>query len=427
MSFLFLVACILAMLGFIAMLMSASLPRESKQRRPIGLGGLIGLFVFGGLAITLAVTQSGVRNSLSFGSMVVGFVVVFVATLIVTIIIASPSLRRYIITRLFLTIPMVLILVTLVFFVLRILPGDPISSKLGGRITEEQAANLRSQLGLDKPIGEQYLLYLGGIAHMDFGFSMTEGQRPILDELGERLPATLELTLPAFFLTLLLGILPGALAAKRHRKFIDYFLRLLSIVTYSIPVFWLGLMLQLLFSIRLGWTPIDHRIDPILQTTFQPHTQLYLLDTLLDGNIPAFLSVVHHLILPVAALGIILSGVFVRITRANMLETLQQDFVTAARARGVPESTVVYRHSLRNAFIPVLTLIGLQFAILLAGAVLTETTFSWPGMGQYLVERISARDYTAVQGAVTLFAMFVAFTSLAVDVIYGFVDPRIRY
>lgn len=428
MNTIFLIACLLTGVSLLALLLvMLSVPRHSAQRRTFFAISAAGIVIFGAAAIAITISQPTVRDAITFGRLTLALLILFAAALLVIMAASSASLRSYILTRLLLTLPMVLILVTLVFFVLRVLPGDPVTSKLAGRISEAQKQSLLDQLGLNQPITTQYLDYLGKIARLDFGVSLVEGRRPILDELAERLPATIELTLPAFVLTLLIGILPGALAAHKHRTPIDHALRLTSIVTYAIPVFWLGLMMQLVFSIKLGWTPIDHRIDPIIQTTFRAHTNLYLLDTLMEGNLPAFFSAIHHLILPVTALAIILSGVFVRLTRVNMIETMQQDFVMAARARGVPERTIIYRHTLRNAFIPTLTLIGLQFAILLAGAVLTETTFSWPGMGLYLVERISARDYTAVQGAVTVFALFVAFTSLAVDVIYGFVDPRIRY
>jgi len=428
MNIIFLIACLLTGISLLALLLiTLSVPRHSPRRRVfIGIS-VAGIVIFGAASILITITQPAVRDAITFGRLTLDLLILFAAALMVIMAASSASLRSYILTRLLLTLPMVLILVTLVFFVLRVLPGDPVSSKLAGRISEAQKQSLLEQLGLNQPIATQYFDYLAKIARLDFGVSLVEGRRPILDELAERLPATIELTLPAFALTLLIGILPGAFAAHKHRTPVDHALRLTSIVTYAIPVFWLGLMMQLVFSIKLGWTPIDHRIDPIIQTTFKSHTNLYLLDTLMEGNLPAFLSAIHHLILPVTALAIILSGVFVRLTRVNMIETMQQDFVMAARARGVPERTIIYRHTLRNAFIPTLTLIGLQFAILLAGAVLTETTFSWPGMGLYLVERISARDYTAVQGAVTVFALFVAFTSLAVDVIYGFIDPRIRY
>ncbi len=362
---------------------------------------------------------------------VIGLLVIVLGYVMIS---GSTSMRNYVITRLLLTLPMILILLTLIFVVLRVLPGDPVSSQLGPRGSQQLKDELRAQLGLDQPIYIQFITYLGQIGQLNLGHSMVEAGRPVIDELGERLPATLELVLPAFLVMLLISVLPGALAASRHRKVPDYVLRLWSIITYSMPIFWLGLMLQLIFSVNLGWLPTDHQLDSLVQSQVTPqiaalpfHTNMMLIDTLLAGNLPAFGNALVHLILPVFTLSLVLSGVFLRITRSNMIETLQQDFIAAARARGVPERTVVYRHALRNAFIPVLTLLGLQLASLLAGAVLTETTFSWPGMGLYLFQRITQRDYTAVQGVVTIFALFVAITSLLVDVLYAFVDPRIRY
>jgi peptide/nickel transport system permease protein len=339
----------------------------------------------------------------------------------------STGLRRYILTRIGLTLPMVFILATLVFFVLRVLPGDPVRSALGPKGTPEMIARIRTQLGLNDPLIVQYGRFLGDMVTLHFGNSLTGGHRPIIDEMSERFPATLELVIPASILALVVGIYGGTLAAARRKKTLDYSLRIYSVVIYSLPIFWLGLMLQLLFGVQLNWLPISGRIDPVIGTTIKHITNLYAVDALITGNWPAFLSVAQHLILPTFTLGLILSGVFVRMTRINVIETLQADYISAARARGIREHVLVYGHALKNAMIPVITLIGLQVAILLAGAVLTETVFSWPGMGSYLVERISARDYTAVQSVITVFALLVALISLAVDVIYSMVDPRVRY
>jgi peptide/nickel transport system permease protein len=253
------------------------------------------------------------------------------------------------------------------------------------------------------------------------------GHRPIIDEMSERFPATLELILPASILALLIGVYGGALAAANRKRVVDFSLRIYSVVIYSLPIFWFGLVLQLFFGVFLKWLPISGRIDAVLGTHLRTATNIYSLDALLSGNWPAFFSVLQHLVLPTVTLGLILSGVFVRMTRINVIETMHADYIAAARARGIRERNLIYGHALKNAMIPVITLIGLQVAILLAGAVLTETVFSWPGMGSYLVERISARDYTAVQSVITVFAMLVALISLAVDVIYSLVDPRVRY
>lgn len=339
----------------------------------------------------------------------------------------SASLRNFLITRLLLTIPMVLILITLVFFVMRILPGDPIRSQLGPRISEEQANDLRERLGLNRPLHVQYFDFLWKMITLDFGNALTQGERPIRDELAEKLPATIELTIPAMAFTALFGIFSGAYAAKNRKKPIDFTIRLFSIVVYSIPIFFMGLMFQIIFSVRLPLLPLAGRMDPLLLTNFKSITNFYVLDAILTRNWAALRSAVAHLVLPSLTLGLALTGVFVRLTRVNMIEMLQADFITAGRARGLPERRLVYKHALRNTFIPILTLIGLQFAILLAGAVLTETTFSWPGMGRYLVTRIELRDYTAVQATIGVFALFVAIISLAMDVLYAFIDPRIRY
>mgnify|MGYP001063162582 FL=1 len=339
----------------------------------------------------------------------------------------SSSLRNFLITRLLLTIPMVLILITMVFFVMRILPGDPIRSQLGPRISEEQADALRERLGLNRPLHEQYFEFLWQMLTLDLGNALTQGERPIRDELAEKLPATIELTIPAMAFTALFGIYSGAIAAKLRKKPADYGIRLFSIAVYSIPIFFMGLMFQIIFSVRFPILPLSGRMDTLMLVNFKPITNFYILDSILQGDWAAFRSALSHLVLPSLTLGLALTGVFIRLTRVNMIETLQADYITAGRARGLPENRLVYKHSLRNTFIPILTLIGLQFAILLAGAVLTETTFSWPGMGRYLVDRIELRDYTAVQATIGVFAIFVGVISLVMDFLYALIDPRIRY
>jgi peptide/nickel transport system permease protein len=339
----------------------------------------------------------------------------------------SMGLRKYILTRIALTLPMIFILASLVFFIMRVLPGDPVRSALGPRGTAEQAEHMRQDLGLDKPLIVQYGNFLKSIVTLNFGNSMVGGHRPIVDEMSERFPATLELVIPASILALSIGIIGGTAAASKRKSVRDYVLRIFAVVIYSLPIFWFGLMLQLLFGIKLNLLPISGRIDPVIGTTLHRVTNIYLIDSLISGNWPALGSVILHLILPTITLGLVLSGVFVRMTRINVIETLQADYIAAARARGIRERVVVYGHALKNAMIPVITLIGLQVAILLAGAVLTETIFNWPGMGGYLVQRISARDYTAVQSVIAMFALLVALISLAVDVIYSLLDPRVRY
>jgi len=321
----------------------------------------------------------------------------------------------------------VFILATLVFFVMHVLPGDPVRSALGPKGTPELVARIKEQLGLNEPISVQYGRFLLSMVTLRFGNSLVLGHRPIIDEMSERFPATLELVVPSAMLALLIGILGGTFAASKRKRAVDYAWRIYSIFIYSLPIFWLGLMLQLLFGLRVGILPISGRIDPVIGATLKSITNIYSVDAVITGNWAALGSVLQHLILPTVTLGTILSGVFVRMTRINVIETLQADYVAAGRARGIRERALLYQHALKNAMIPVITLIGLQVAILLAGAVLTETVFSWPGMGRYLVERISTRDYNAVQSVIAVFALLVAMISLAVDVIYSLVDPRVRY
>lgn len=339
----------------------------------------------------------------------------------------SASLRNFLITRILLTIPMVLILITMVFIIMRILPGDPIRSQLGPKVSEAQAQALRERLGLNRPLIVQYVDFVGNMVTFNFGNALTQGERPIRDELAERLPATLELTIPAMTFTALVGVLGGAVAARYRKTWVDYALRLFSIAIYSMPVFFLGLLFQIIFSVRIPLFPIAGRMDSLLLTSFESPTNFYVLDAILTRNWPALKSALEHLVMPALTLGLVLCGPYIRLTRVNMIEILQTDFIIAGRARGLPENRLVFKHALRNTLIPIMTLIGLEFAILLAGAVLTETTFSWPGMGRYLVERIALRDYTAVQSVIGVFAMFVAGIMLVMDVLYAFIDPRIRY
>jgi peptide/nickel transport system permease protein len=481
------------------------------------------------------------------------------------------SLRAYIITRVLLTIPMVLILLALVFILLRVMPGDPIKATMRPGVPQEYLDQIRHAQGLDRPLvfnlrgsaatavepvvvlyaehdpasdpvmlalegerlaitdrtkegGEdwlrvsidegaqvwveneklrwlrrvefhfktvedagdppvegdwklvtllgggvegwaptkafrvhinpldsQFFNYLWGlITRFDLGTSITLRGRPVMADLVLKFPATVELSIFGMLVATVVGVFTGAFAAQKRRSAADYGLRIYSIVAYAVPIFWLGLMFQLIFGVGLGWFPVADRVS----TQLRPETiaQVYELEQRLTGSLgPKLLSlsdflsnffifncvvtgqwkslanVLKHLVLPSLTLGLYLSGVFTRLTRANMLDVLQQDFITAARARGIRERTVVYRHALLNAFIPILTMFGLQFALLLAGAVLTETTFNWPGMGLFLVNRITDRDFPAIQGTIVFFALLVATVSLIVDIIYARIDPRVRY
>ncbi len=334
-------------------------------------------------------------------------------------------LARYIIMRALLIIPTVLILYTLVFIILRVIPGNPIDAVLGTKyIPPELKAELTRKLGLDKPLYVQYFDYLWRILHGDFGESLVIRGRPIWDDLKARFPATLELTIWGFTISVILGIITGTIAAVRRGTKIDTSMRIFSIVAYTLFIPWFGMILQLVFGLWLGWLPTSGRLGA--RISLDPITGIYTLDALLEHNMAAFIDAVKHLILPSLTLGIVLSGAYTRLVRTNLSEVLASDFIRAYQARGIKD-TKVLRHALKNAFIPIVTMMGLQFAILLGGAVLTETTFSWPGMGSYLLEKVSYRDYTAIQGAVIFFAFFVGLISLIVDVIYALIDPRIRY
>ncbi len=335
-------------------------------------------------------------------------------------------LLKYAILRILLTIPMLFILLSLVFVVLRVMPGDPVKAVLGAHAPPQVIEDKRVELGLDKPLIVQYVSYLGQLARFDLGESMILKQK-VITPIKEKLPATLELTVMGMIFTFFIGIPLGSLAASKRRSPRDLGIRIFGNIVYCIPVYWMGLMLQLIFGIWLRVLPIAGRTGArVFPSTFE-RTGFYLLDTLLIGDFQAFGDVFTHLLLPAITLGVVLSGIFIRLTRANMIDVLKSDYILAARARGIPERSIVSRHALKNAFIPILTMIGLQFALLLANSVLTETTFSWPGVARLLIERIYLRDYPTVQGVIVVFALIVSLISLVVDLIYALIDPRVKY
>ncbi len=334
------------------------------------------------------------------------------------------SLRSYIVSRVLLTIPMIMLLLTIVFIILRIMPGDPALLHFEKNVDPAVLASFKARLGLDKPLEQQYFDYLTGVFRFDFGLSMQDFQ-PVSTQIAARFPATLELTVYSMAYAVILGVFLGVKSAKSYGTVKDNSIRTFGIVTYAIPVFFLGMVLQMIFGIWLGVLPTGGRYSARL-TPPPTVTGLYTIDSLLAGDLFAFITSVRYLILPTVTLGTVLCGIFIRLTRTNMLETLRQDFVVAAQARGLTDNSVTYRYALKNAFLPILTMIGLQFAALLAGAVLTETTFSWDGLGTYLVDRISRRDYTAIQGTVVFFGILVTLVTLIMDILYAYLDPRIR-
>jgi peptide/nickel transport system permease protein len=393
---------------------------------------------------------------------------------------------------------MIFILLTTVFLIMRVLPGDPVLLHFEKMENPAAMAAMRARLGLDKPLWAQYFDYVVGIFRGDLGKSMQD-YSPVAQQIFSAFPATLELAICSMIIAVLVGVFLGVESSKAYNKPKDQVIRVFGIVTYAIPVFFLGMILQMIFGVGLHWLPVGGRISPtmeprgliiplslpaggfithfllsslaglillaiylvatktkhkkfnrknliisltifitgwVLWTELGWHyisigelrisTGLFTIDSLLEGNIYKFVLTLKYLLLPSLTLGLVLCGIFIRLTRSNMLETLRLDFVTAAKARGLKESTVTYGYALRNAFLPILTMMGLQFAMLLAGAVLTETTFSWPGLGRYLIDRINFRDYTAIQGTVVVFGIFVSIVSLAIDLLYAYLDPRIR-
>jgi len=321
---------------------------------------------------------------------------------------------------------MVITLLTLVFIILRVLPGDPVSVILGPKAPPEVVEELRKALGLDKPLHIQYIDYLGKILHGDFGLSYY-WKIPVRDLLWPRFLATLELSLLAMVIAIALGVTLGALGALKRNTVIDVVTRLIGVASYAVPVFLLGLMMQLILGVYLGLFPISGRISSEYIGQFRPITGLYLIDTLIQGRLDIFVDVLKHLVMPATALGFIISGVINRMTRQSLLEVLDKEFIIAARARGIPEDRILTKYALRNALIPILTIAGMQFALLLAGAVLTESTFSYPGLGTFLVTSVTYRDYNAIQGAIVLYAIVVVIVNTITDILYAFIDPRVRY
>ncbi len=333
---------------------------------------------------------------------------------------------RFLLKRLALTLPTFIALMFITFVMLRLVPGDPIEVRRGERgISPERLAQLRHEMGLDQPLWKQFLDYVWNILHGDFGTSIIS-KSPILHEFATLFPATLELTFCAMLFAVALGVPAGVIAASRRGGIYDQSLMGLALTGYSMPIFWWGLILILVMSNTLHLTPVSGRVD-LIKYYYDPVTGFMLIDSLLSGQKGAFWDAIHHLILPTIVLGTVPLAVIARMTRSAMLEVLEEDYVRTARAKGLPWSRVVGLHALRNALIPVVTVIGLQVGGLLAGAVLTETIFSWPGVGKWLIESISRRDYPALQGGIMLISTVVILVNLIVDLLYGLINPRIRH
>ncbi|MEY2977933.1 MAG: ABC transporter permease [Prochlorotrichaceae cyanobacterium] len=338
----------------------------------------------------------------------------------------SRSLQFYILSRLALAPLMLWLVTTIVFLLLRALPGDPVDAILGTKASADAKAALREQLGLNESILHQYFDYLWQLLHLDLGTSLTSRGQTVTQIIHDFFPATAELAIVSLGIAFVVGTSIGILSATQPNSPWDLGGRLFGILTYAVPPFWAGMVLQLIFAVKLRWFPIGTRF-PIGTTSPVGPTGLYLVDSLLTLNGEQFRIALYYLILPSLTLGILLSGIFERIVRINLRQSLQADYVEAAQARGIPQSQIVLNHALKNAMIPVITILGLTLAALLGGALLTEVTFSWPGLANRLYEAISARDYTTVQGIIVFFAAIVVFASIAIDILTAYIDPRIRY
>jgi len=349
-------------------------------------------------------------------------------------------LTRYIVRRL-IELPITLLGVTLVvFLLLRFIPGDPAIAMLGEHAAQENVKRIREQLGLNRPLfldrealetgdaagffDSQYLRYLGRLLHGDLGDSIHR-RIPIAGELKQRFPATAELALSSMLLAVAIGVPIGILSASRRNSAIDLTSMFGALIGVSMPIFWLGLMEIMLFAVFLNWFPVGGRLNPT--SDLETVTNFFIIDSIITGNTPALIDTLKHLILPAVALATIPLAIIARMTRSSMLEVLQEDYIRTAHAKGLREKVVLSRHALKNAFLPVITIIGLQTGSLLAGAILTETIFSWPGIGKWTYDAILGRDYPIVQSGTLIIAFIFVFVNLLVDLSYAFLDPRIRY
>jgi peptide/nickel transport system permease protein len=352
---------------------------------------------------------------------------------------ASRGLAAYTVQRALLAVPMVLILVTFVFFLLHIAPGDPVLALAPPAAPQATLDTLRHDLGLDKPLWQQYVEYIGHLVTGDLGESYATKGVPVTQRIGATFPATLELTVAAMIVALTVGIVLGALSGARRGGALDLLGRLFGILIYSAPIFWLGIIAILLFSViphqhGAWWALPSGSRGLIAHWQWGAHaggvaepTGMNSVDSLLALDGAALKDNLKHLILPATTLGLVIGGIFVRITRVNMLQTMRADYVDAARARGIPERLVIFRHAFKNALIPVVTIVGLTFALLLGGAVLTENVFNWPGIAREITHAIGDRDYPLVQGITVFIGLIVVVVSLAIDLVNAAIDPRIRY
>jgi peptide/nickel transport system permease protein len=332
-------------------------------------------------------------------------------------------MARFVARRLLLLVPILIGLSLLVFFWIRALPGGPAEALLGERATPESVAAIEKQYGLDEPVWKQYVKFVKQTAGLNFGDSITTRQ-PVSAELKQRFPATVELAVAAMLFSVLLGVPLGFVAAKRYGSWVDHGSLVASLIGISIPIFFLAILLKYVFAVRLGWLPTVGRASVLID--LEHPTNFYILDSILTGNWEALWDCIKHLILPAVALGTIPLAIIARITRAAVLDVQNEDYVRTARAKGLPPRKVDLRHVMRNALLPVTTIVGLQVGLLLSGAVLTETVFAWPGMGAWLVQAIEDRNYPVLQGGILFLALVFVLVNLVVDLSYAVINPRIR-
>ncbi|MCE4613560.1 MAG: ABC transporter permease [Desulfurococcales archaeon] len=332
------------------------------------------------------------------------------------------SILNYLFMRLLQVIPTVLGVLFIVFFLSRILPGNPVIAILGPKATPENIEKVVKELGLDKDYFTQFIEYLGDVIRLDFGRSYIMNVE-VRDLLFDRLPASFELVIVAYILSIIIGLPLGIIAALKRGTWVDDLVRILGVIGISMPTIWLGMVLQIVFGIYLGF-PVGERIDPLLAP--KKVTGFMLIDTLLEGNIYGFLDALKRIALPALTLALPLSGLLMRLVRTSMVEVLLSDYIRTAKMKRVPRDVLLYRHALKNALIPVVTVMGLYFAVVVTGDIIVETIFSWPGIGRLIYEAVLLRDYMVIQGAVIFISLIYVLVNLVVDVLYFYIDPRIK-
>lgn len=325
--------------------------------------------------------------------------------------------------RLLALIPVLILVLVIVFSLVRLIPGDPAVTLLGPGATDAQIAALRAQMRLDEPFYLQFVNYVLGLLQGDMGMSLKSGT-PVLQEILLRLPATLELAICATLVAIVFGVPIGVLSATRPNSLFDHFTRVFSLVGVSMPAFLLALILQLIFATYLGWLPVSGRLSPYI--IMQPITGFAIIDGIITGRWDVVSGAIRYLILPTAVLAAFLAATLGRFVRNTMLEVMSEDFIRTARAKGLSRSQVILEHGLRNSLLPAITVVGLKFAEMLGGAILTETIFAWPGIGRFMFEAIKNRDYPVIQGTTLVFSLLFMLTSVLVDLLYGVLDPRVR-